>query len=405
MDHCRHFVRQNCGGCTFLHIPYATQLEAKRAQVAAILAAALRELPAGIRPDAKTLVEKTVASPQETRHRASARFCLQEDRHGHKVVGLYRQGSRVVVDTDGCPANVELANEVVERLFAARALLPAKFYDHQNTAFQKNRLKYVTVRTSPSGRGTLADAAIILSHTGVDPGAIKGWLDRAGLAELCAYESLLAKANGDSITGRSIRHVSGPETFPYRLGDEVFEIAPAAFFQANHGLAPALIAATTAFAAKGRTLLDLYGGFGAYSFHARRLFKEILVVDGNEAAIAALNRHARKIGAGHVQGVADFCEHFLESALPAATAARVTHVIVNPSRSGMSASVRQRLSRATLPALEAIHYVSCSPATFARDAVELIRAGQALESVRPFDMFPHADHVEVLGIFRALPIR
>ncbi len=368
-----------------------------------LLAAAFRDLPAAIRPDARTLVEPTVPSPQEAGHRASARFCLHEDRHGHKIVGLYQQGSRVVVDTAGCPANVDLANEVALRLFADRALVPAKFYDHQSPVFQKNRFKYVTVRTSPSGEGTLRDAAIILSHTGVDPGAMRGWLGRAGLAELCAYESLLDKANGESITGRSIDHVSGPETFPYQLADEVFAIAPASFFQANHALAPALIQATTAFAEDGRTLLDLYGGFGAYSFHARRRFKEILVVDGNDTAIAALNRHAQKVGAAHVKGVADFCEHFLESALPAATAQRVTHVIANPSRTGMSPQVRQRLARATFPALIAVHYVSCSPVTFARDAADLIRAGQSLESVRPFDMFPHADHVEVLGVFRAAP--
>lgn len=334
-------------------------------------------------------------------HRASARFCLHEDRNGHKVVGLYQQGSRVVVDTAGCPANVALANEVVRRLFEDKGLVPARFYDHQDAIFQKDRLKFATIRTSPSGGGTIDDAAVIISHTGVDKGAMVGWLDRAGLSSLCVYESLLAKANGDSITGRSISHVSGPETFPYRLAGEVFAISPASFFQANHSLATALINAATAFAEDGDALLDLYGGFGAYSFHVRRRFKDIVVVDGNKAAIAAMSQHAKRIGASNMKGVADFCEHFLESALPAATAERVTHIIVNPSRTGMSQPVRRRLSREAFPSLRAVHYVSCSPATFARDAKDLLRAGLTLASLEPFDMFPHADHVEVLGIFRA----
>src|SRR4051812_24002496 len=67
---CRHFVRKGVGGCIFLHVPYATQLDGKRAQVAAILAAAWRNLPAAVRPDAKRLVAPTVPSPSETGHRA-----------------------------------------------------------------------------------------------------------------------------------------------------------------------------------------------------------------------------------------------------------------------------------------------------------------------------------------------
>lgn len=396
---CRHFVRQRCGGCSFLHVPYATQLDTKRAHVAEIVAAALRKLPAGIRPDTRNLVKPTVPSAQELGHRASAKFCLHEDGHGRQAVGLYQQGSNVVIDTTDCPANVGLANEVVRRLFADRAALPAAFYDHQNPAFQKNRLKFATIRTSPSGGGLLADAAVILSHTGVDRGAMVGWLDRAGLSGLCVYESRLTKACGDGVTGPNVSHVSGPMTFPYKLDDDVFAISPASFFQANHGLAPTLIRAATAFAEDGQALLDLYGGFGAYSFHVRHRFKEVIVIDGNKAAISALNRHAQDVGALHVKGFASFCEDFLAT-LSTETTARVTHVIVNPSRSGLSPEVCGRLAPKTFPALKAVHYVSCSPATFARDAEALIRAGFTLASLEPFDMFPHADHVEVVGIFR-----
>ena len=397
---CRHFTRQRCGGCAFLHVPYAKQLDAKRTLVADILRSAFHSLPPARKRNLKHVIKKTVPSPREMGHRASAKFCLHEDHGGHQVVGLYQQGHRIVIDTIDCPANVPLANEIASRLFIDRSILPAKFYDHQNGEFQRNRFKFATIRTSPAGAGTLSDAAVILTHTGVNRAAIAGWLKHAGLADLCVYESLLAKEDGESIFGRSVTPVSGPETFPYRLGDDLFDIAPTSFFQANHALAPALIDAATAFKEPGDILLDLYGGFGAYSFRARGNFQEVLVVDGNHAAIAALNRHARDIDAPYVRGAADSCEHFLETALRPATADRVSHLIVNPARTGLSDEVRRLIAPATFPTLRAVHYISCNPATFARDAIDLILAGFNLESVEPFDMFPHADHVEVVGIFR-----
>jgi 23S rRNA (uracil1939-C5)-methyltransferase len=396
---CRHFVKQKCGGCSFLHIPYAEQVEAKQQKVIAILTAALRDLPEAVRNKTLSVVRPTVPSPLPMGHRASAKFCMHEDRFGNKVIGLYRQGSRVVVDTAGCPANVALANEILQKMFVRKNIIPAKFYDHQGRVFQKNRMKFLTIRTSPSGKGTVRDAAVVISHTGVDRGAIAQWLKSAGLQDLCVYESRLTKADGDSFTGRFIDHACGPETFPYALNGEVFDISPASFFQANHALAEKLIAAATSFKSDGDVLVDLYAGFGAYSFALKSPFKEIHIVDGNRAAIAAANAHAKKIGATHIKAVADMCENFLDKRVEPETAKRVTHIIVNPSRAGMSPQVLRHFTSETFPMLKALHYVSCSPVTFARDTKALLRQGFQMTSLTPFDMFPNADHVEVVGTF------
>jgi 23S rRNA (uracil1939-C5)-methyltransferase len=396
---CAHFTKKKCGGCSNLNIPYQEQLKAKQAKVEALLIEALKFAPEDVQKSARKAMQPIVGSPKPMGYRASAKFCLHEDRYGHKAIGLYMQGSRVVVDTAGCPANVELANIILKKMFTKKSNVPARFYDHQGRVFQKGRFKFLTIRTSPSGKGTNRDAAVIISHTGIEKRALTKWLELSGLTDLTVYESRLTKADDDNFTGRYIDHVSGPETFPYLLNDQTYNLSPAAFFQANHCLGPGLIAGATSFREEGDVLLDLYSGFGAYSFEIAKRFKKIFVVDGNTAAIKTANAHAKAIGIEHLEGHAMFCEDFLESKLPQEMAARVTHVIVNPSRAGMSPRVVRRLEQPKLPHLKELHYVSCNPETLCRDIKLLLTHGLTLTSIQPFDMFPQTDHVEVVAKF------
>lgn len=398
-QNCDYFIKRGCGGCSFLHIPYADQLIAKQDQIVSILKATFSLLPAAIRPKVRDLVQPMVPSPKPMGYRASAKFYLHEDRSGKNLVGLYKQGSRVVVDTTGCPANVDWANELQRVMFLNKSLIPAKFANHGDGSFQKNRLKFLTVRSSPSSGNGSEAGAVVISHTGVDRQAMSKWLLDSGLGGLCVYESRLSKADGDNITGRKVEHLCGPETFTYALDGQVFNISPASFFQANHSLAADLIINATNFTGDGDILLDLYGGFGAYSFALTKRFSEIQVVDGNKAAISAANAHAKQVGVPHLKAFADTCENFLEKKLAQETAGKITHIIVNPSRTGMTARVLTAIAPAVLPQLQELHYISCNPSTFARDAKSLVGQGYTLTSVLPFDMFPQTEHVELVAKF------
>ena len=401
-QHCEHFLKRNCGGCAYLHVPYKDQLAAKEQSISSMLNNVLRSLPRAKKPDLKTIIKSIVPSPSPMHYRTSAKLTLHEDKSGRKVVGLFTQGTRQVVSTSGCPANSELVNRIVDQLFADVSKLGLKFFDHNMTSFQKNCLKFLTVRTSPgpsAGSSAQGHAAVIISHTGIDKQALTKWVEDAGLRNLCVYESRLAKEDGESITGKETKHVCGPENFPYFLIDRNFLISPASFFQANHSLAAELIACATDFKAAGDVLLDLYGGFGAYSFAAKDRFKELIVVDGNTAAIKAANEHAKNQGILSVKAFADTCENFLEKKLSLEISRRVTHLIANPSRTGMSLDVLKTLNPENFPHLKELHYISCSPPTFARDALRLVESGYALTEVVPFDMFPQTDHVEIAAKF------
>jgi 23S rRNA (uracil1939-C5)-methyltransferase len=387
MANCRHF--KVCTGCTRLNEPYAKQLAQKQQHVAEKLA---KVLAAGAE------LRKVVPSPSPLAYRSSVKLCLHEDSLGRWSIGLYKQGTKQVVPIPGCPAHVPGLNKLADKIFALPGKVPAPFYNHKGRSFQRGRLKFLTLRQG-GAEGRLEEQAIILSHTGVDPDAMREWLKAVGLAKLCAYHTTLTPEDGDDVIGRQVEHLSGPTQFRMELAGHTYRLEPMAFFQANYGLSHALIEAAGAFEGGGDVLLDLYGGFGAYSFPLAGKFERIYVVDGNAAAIHAANEKARAEGVANLEARAMTCEAFLDG-MPDEVARRVTHVIVNPPRSGLSQRVVRRLDRRNFPRLKAIHYVSCNPETLARD-IAALTAGKMgslrLKSAQPFDMFPQTEHVEVVA--------
>ena len=387
MARCKHF--KVCTGCTRLNETYEAQLAFKQQLVADKLAKPL-SLGAERRP--------IVPSPEPLGYRASVKLCLHEDSLGRWSIGLYKQGTKLVVPIPGCPAHAPGINKLVDKIFALRGKVPAPFYNHKGRSFQRGRLKYLTIRQG-GAEGRLEQQSIIISHTGVDLEAIRDWLKASGLNKLCAYHTTLTPEDADDVLGRQVDHLSGPKHFRMQLGAELYELTPMAFFQANHSLSPDLIAAAGGFEGNGDVLLDLYGGFGAYSFPLAGRFKQIYVIDGNEAAITAAQARAEAHGVPQLTAQVSWCENFLEK-LPNEVAQRVTHIIVNPPRSGLSHRVVRRLDRRNFPHLKALHYVSCNPETLARDLTAMTAAkmgGLRLKSAQPLDMFPQTEHVEVVA--------
>jgi len=147
---------------------------------------------------------------------------------------------------------------------------------------------------------------------------------------------------------------------------------------------------------RGHTLLDLYGGFGAYSWAAAGGFSRIYLVDGNASAIAAAQGHTPPLAG--LTPVHASVEDFFGRHLPEHAAQEVSHVIVNPPRSGLSPKVTNVLTSKMLPALKELVYVSCNLDTLMRDLRAIIRGSRLrLTSVQSFDMFPQTEHIEVVA--------
>jgi 23S rRNA (uracil1939-C5)-methyltransferase len=346
-----------CGGCTLEHLHYSAQLSAK----ARIVADALTRI-------GKIPVEEpeVVPSPLEHRYRNRVSFALRRLGDGRVVAGFHalRDPERVV-DIDGrCLLPEEPISRVWERIRAGwgpdASLLPSG-----------ERLR-LTLRANAAGEVTL------LVEGGYSPGE--------PMELMQVVDGLTAVWHQPGGAGPEL--IAGAPGLPESWGDETLDLSGAAFLQVNRSAAALLEEHVMSLSGEvnGCRIVDAYCGVG---LHARRLARAGATVIGIEVdpgAVAAANEAAPP----H----ASFIEGAVELALPGLLPADL--VIVNPPRAGLATEVPEAL-RAQPPAR--IIYISCNPATLARDLQRLSDTFE-LESLRSFDLFPQTAHVETVVALR-----
>ena len=164
------------------------------------------------------------------------------------------------------------------------------------------------------------------------------------------------------------------------------------FFQANRFLVPDMVAAVVDSVQSEGSILDLYAGVGLFAVALGAQGRSVTAVEGDPSSGADLEHNAGALepaGTGLTVKLTSVEEHL-------AAAPRPDTLIVDPPRTGISAEAMASVVRIR-PAR--IVYVSCDPATMARDARRLLDGGYTLTSLRAFDLFPNTPHIESLGVF------
>lgn len=348
-----------CGGCTLEHLEYPAQLRAK----ARVVGDSLRRIGGMERED-----PQVVASPSETRYRNRVSFALRRAGRGKVVSGFHALGDPDrIVDMDG---SCLLPEEPIARAWDA---LRQSWGADASRLPSGERLR-LTLRSTATGEVSL------LVEGGYSPGRPEELL--AAVPALAGVWHRSGEAPAEVIAGAP----GLPETW----GGEVIEVGGTAFLQVNRAAAALLEAHVMARIGdpRGLRVVDAYCGVG---MHARRLARsgaELVGIELDASAVAEARRAAPD-GALFVEGPV---EALLPEHLPADL------VILNPPRAGVAPEVTDALVAAP-PAR--IVYVSCDPATLARD---LRRLGPAfeVEDVRSFDLFPQTAHVETVVELRAI---
>lgn len=348
---CRFYTR--CGGCTLEHLEYDAQLAAK----AGIVADALARI-GGIAVEPPTVV----ASPEQLRYRNRVSFTLVRMRDGRVRAGFHEleRPDRVLDIDESClmPEETIAATwgEVRRYWGAGASRLPSG-----------TRLR-LTLRATADGRTSL--------------------LVQGGFSAGRPDELLARVASLDAIW-----HQPQPEDEPVLLAGnaalkeiwdgEDLSLGGAVFLQVNRGAAALLDEYVIQLAGdvSGRTVVDAFCGVG---LHARRLARRGARVSGIELDGQAVQEARR--------GVPDatFTAARVEDALPAMLPADI--VVLNPPRAGVAEAAITALLDSPP---ERIIYISCDPATLARDLKRLAH-GYELRSIRCFDLFPQTAHVETV---------
>ncbi|HKO51201.1 MAG TPA: pseudouridine synthase [Polyangiaceae bacterium] len=365
---CPHGAR--CGGCAFLGVPYSEQLTRKHSFVQRGIARYPQLAELRLDPVAGAL-------PTEA-YRARAKLVFGKD----GALGLFERDSHTVVDIPGCRVLAPVLARVVA---AARGVLA-----HAQPALDGLDVRLVddgALVTLIAPQGTpipeLQRLAQALRAEASDVRSVAASFREAGAATVLGTGHVLL--SGEEVAPHHLQHAG-----PYHLA------AHGAFTQAHLAQANAAHERIQqALKQLGATrVLELYAGSGALSLRLAAAGFRVTAVEAFGPALAHVERAAReqKLTLQAVNGQAERALREL-----GARAERFQALIVNPPRRGLSPEVRRGAS-----ALEpsAILYMSCDPATLARDLAHLRELGYTARELWPFDMIPHSTAVESLVVLQ-----
>jgi 23S rRNA (uracil1939-C5)-methyltransferase len=203
--------------------------------------------------------------------------------------------------------------------------------------------------------------------------------------------------NGVSVAPR----IDGFDTIEVvrRVAGETYRFNAASFFQINHEmLEPLTMAAIGAAANPEGVAVDLYSGVGLFTLPLARRFRFVTAVEANPAATTFARHNVNEAGLTNVEVVNSRVGDWL---LEDAAGLTVDFLLLDPPRSGAEPSAIDGIIQIKP---KQISYVSCDPATLARDLKILLAAGYSLDSVTAFDMFPQTHHVETVARLNRLPL-
>lgn len=371
-------IYDKCGGCQLQHLSYAAQLKAKRQQVIDALT------HIGKLPD--LFVEETIGAKDPWNYRNKMQFPVGREK-GRTVIGCFAQGSHDIIDTKNCLIQREGNNEIVNAVREVVTKLNISVYDEDK---HRGVLRHVVGRVGEHGEQMvcLVTATPNLPH---EKDVIR--MIRRSLPHVVSIQQNIQTYRNNVIMGRETKLLWGSPTITDRLGNLSFHISPRSFFQVNTHQAETLYNKALEFAGlTGReTVIDAYCGTGTITLFLAQKARKVYGIEIVKPAILDAQKNARD---NHVKN-AEFIVGDATAVMPRLykQGIRPDVVVVDPPRAGCTPVVLETFADMEP---DRIVYVSCNPASLARDLAILKTLGYEAQKVQPVDMFPMTSHVETV---------
>lgn len=375
---------KNCGGCQLQHMSYPAQLKWKRQQVVDAIER-IGKL-GGVE------VFDTLGMENPLRYRNKMQFPVGRGKGG-LIVGCYARGSHKIIDAPSCP----IQNAGNDKILNAVRTVAEKFklqpYDEDT---HKGFLRHVMGRVGSGG-----ELMIVLVTASPNFPNAKNFVRalRNELPEVTSIQQNVQTFRNNVILGRDTKILYGKPTIRDTIGGLNFNISARSFFQVNTTQAEVLYRTALDFAnlRGNETVIDAYCGTGTIGLFMARKARKVIGVEVVSSAVADAIKNARENKIRNAEFITGDAVKVLPRLFEAGTYAEV--VVVDPPRAGCDEKVLETFA-AMEP--EKIAYVSCNPATLARDLKILDGLGYRTKKIQPVDMFPFTSHVEAVAqIFKA----
>jgi len=346
-----------CGGCQIMHLAYPQQLETKRQRVIDALER-IGKMKVDVMP--------CIASPSPFSYRNKIQLPYQNGQ-----LGLYAFNSHDLIEIEKCYIHCPLGERVFE---AVKKVLKKR---------GAPGVRHVLIKTAVCTNQVLV---ILVTGSGVNISEIAHEI-KTSMDEIKGVVQNINDEPGNVILGRRYETVAGDWFIFDTICNLTFKVSPASFFQVNPMQAENLYqkALEVCQLTGTETVLDAYCGVGGLSLLMAQKAKNVIGVEVVAEAILDAEENCRSNGIKNARFTCSLAEDFIE------TLSGIDIAVINPPRKGCETSFLQKLA-ALKP--KKIVYISCDPATLARD-LQLLKDYRA-QTVQPFDMFPQTVHVETV---------
>ena len=368
-------VAKLCGGCDFWHMDYAEEAALKADRVRSNLNRMAGESLASL---------PILEAPTCYGYRNKAIYPVAAKK-GRVYAGFYRAGTHDIVENQGCRILFPEADLVKAAVIDFANFYRITVYDE---AAHKGLLRHIFVRQGAVSKELL----VCLCINGKALPHAKELIAR--LQKIPGFTTLVLSINekpGNTVLGSQSVTLYGPGYIEDTLCGLTFRISAQSFYQVNHHQAQRLYEAAIRQAgiAKSDLVLDLYCGVGTITLAMAGAAGKVIGVEVVEAAVEDARRNAKRNG---IENAEFFCADAGKAALELESKGiKPDVVVVDPPRKGLNADTIEALHRMSP---KRIVYVSCDPATLARDVALLKERGYVLASAQAADLFPRCAHVE-----------
>ena len=370
-------VAKLCGGCDFWHMDYEEETRLKAERVRNCLnrlgGENLTELP-------------ILAAPSCYGYRNKAQYPVSQKK-GRAYAGFFRAGTHDVVENKRCLILPEETDAVRDAVMDYVNQYRVTIYDE---TVHKGLLRHIYVR-----RGVVSGQVLVcLVCNGGELPRVEELLKR--LQKIPGFATLVLSVNirkGNAVLGDTFITLHGPGYIEDTLCGLTFRLSPRSFYQVNHHQAQRLYEAAIAQAeiTKQDLVLDLYCGVGTITLAMAGAAGKVIGVEVIPQAVEDAKDNARRNG---IENAEFFCADAGQAALELEKQGIHPDVVVaDPPRKGLNGDTIEALHRM---APRRIVYVSCDPATLARDVALLKERGYVLKNAVAADLFPRCSHVETV---------
>jgi 23S rRNA (uracil1939-C5)-methyltransferase len=375
---CKYFDK--CGGCHLQHMPYEDQLlfKQKKVENAIFYIGKIKDVE----------IEKCTPCDHEFFYRNKIQLPIRKE-DGVTQIGLFSRQSNNLVDIDECKIHCKLGDSIFSKV--KKKIIESKI-EPFNPRTNRGFLKHLLIKTAINSKQVLI--ILITSKKDVknleklakeifaiDP-SIKGVIQNVN------------QKNDNVILGKTFFSLVGDENIYETIDGIKFKISAASFFQVNIFTAKNLYkkALEIAELSGEETVLDAYCGVGTISLFASKKAKKVIGIESVEEAVLDAEKNAKENNLKNIDFICSDCKSYIKKIKNIDTA------FINPPRKGCERAFLEILKNDLFP--NKIIYISCDPATLARDLNYLTEKNDQnsykIKRIIPFDMFCQTSHVETL---------